>query len=213
MAEEAAKRGGGALQRLVLWLLIFALLAAVWVLASERNQRHFRVVAENGQLVIERGRFFPMGSAPAADKIYAPVPLPAGEKAPGEMEFADQNALDQHLFGLLNGWARAAAQKNDTRLAGALVERASALPGLTGGQFSELATLRAELAWDDALAAVQQAAQLIEGAIRNYQLVAAGKGVHAVDAIKEAEWLQKIADQIHAAQQKPPAPSAAAPQK
>lgn len=213
-AEEAPKRGGNALQRLVLWLVIFALLATVWILASERNQRHFRVVAEGGQLVVERGRYFPMGTGPAGEKIYAPVPLPAGEKPPGEREFEDQNALDQHLFAVLSGWARAAAQKGDTRTAAALVERASSLPGLTGAQFSELGVLRADLAWDDALTGVQQATQLIDAAIRNYQLVAAGKGPHAADAIKEADWLQKLAEELRAARQKPASsPAAPAPPK
>ncbi|MGH2904911.1 MAG: hypothetical protein ACRDK7_15215, partial [Solirubrobacteraceae bacterium] len=91
MADPAPKSGGGGLRAVVLWLVIAALLAAVWWLASERNERHFRVSAENGQVLIERGRFFPIGTAASSDKIYAPIAVPAGEKAPVEMEFDDQN--------------------------------------------------------------------------------------------------------------------------
>jgi len=88
MAEGTAKPSSGGLSRMILWLLIAVLLAAVWYLASERNQRHFHVVAQNGAIVVERGRFFPTGTGASDEKAYAPIAVPAGEKAPGEMEFA-----------------------------------------------------------------------------------------------------------------------------
>jgi len=43
MADAERARGGGGFSRLILWLVIIALLAGVWWLASERNERHFRV--------------------------------------------------------------------------------------------------------------------------------------------------------------------------
>ncbi len=181
---------------MVLWLLVAALLAAVWWLASERNERHYRVSAENGNLVIERGRFFPTGTGPAPEKMYAPFPVPAGEKAPGEMEFDDQNSLDRFLFDTLAAWAKSAAKKSDTHTAAALVQRASELPGLTGTQMTELSTLRADLSWDDALSQEQQAAQLLDAAVRNLQAVEAGKGPRALDAAKEAERLKGIAQSL-----------------
>lgn len=204
MAEEA-KRSGGVMQRLVLWLVVLGLLAAVWYLASERNQRHFRVAAENGQLVIERGRFFPLGTAPSADKTYAPIPVPQGEKPPAELEFDDQNALDQHLFGLLAGWAKDAQKKGDTKTAATLADRASALPGLTGAQFGELSAMKADLAWAEALTAVQQAADLLDGAMRSLQIVAASKGEHAVEATREADRLHGVSELLRAVP-KPPSP-------
>ena len=199
MAEEARKTGGG-LQRAVLWLVIAALLGTVWWLASERNEQHFRVASANGQMVVERGRFFPTGSAPATDKIYAPIALPAGEKPPGEMEFDDQNALDRWLFDTLSAWAREAAKKGDTHTAAALVDRASALPGLTGAQNGALTALKADLAWDEAATDVQQAAQMLDAAVRNLQSVVAGKGPRALDAAKESDRLRGIAQSL-----KPPA--------
>ena len=183
MAEQAARRGG-AFQRLVLWLLILALLAAVGWLASERNQHRFRVAAQGSLLVIERGRFFPTGTAPLppTDKAYGPVPVPAGEKPPADTEFDDQNALDRWLFDLLGSWARNAGKKGDGRTAAALVDRASALPGLTGAQIAELNALRADLAWDDAQTDIATAAQLVEGARRKLDAVRQGNGAHAADA-------------------------------
>ena len=183
MAEQAARRGG-AFQRLVLWLLILALLAAVGWLASERNQHRFRVAAQGSLLVIERGRFFPTGTAPLppTDKAYGPIPVPAGEKPPADTEFDEQNALDRWLFDLLGNWARNAGKKGDGRTAAALVDRASALPGLTGAQIAELNGLRADLAWDDAQTDIATAAQLVEGARRKLDAVRQGNGAHAADA-------------------------------
>src|SRR5438874_12692841 len=167
MAEQAARRGG-AFQRLVLWLLILALLAAVGWLASERNQHRFRVAAQGSLLVIERGRFFPTGTAPLppTDKAYGPVPVPTGEKPPADTEFDEQNALDRWLFDLLGSWARSAGKSGDDRTAAALAGPANALPGLTAAQVAELSTLRADLAWDDAQQDIASAAQLIDGARR-----------------------------------------------
>ena len=183
MVEQAARRGG-AFQRLVLWLLILALLAAVGWLASERNQHRFRVAAQGSLLVIERGRFFPTGTAPLppTDKAYGPIPVPAGEKPPADTEFDEQNALDRWLFDLLGNWARNAGKKGDGRTAAALVDRASALPGLTGAQIAELNALRADLAWDDAQTDIATAAQLVEGARRKLEAVRQGNGAHAADA-------------------------------
>jgi hypothetical protein len=183
MAEEVARRGG-AFQRLVLWLVILGLLAAVGWLASERNQHRFRVTAQGSLLVIERGRFFPTGTAPLppTDKAYGPIPVPAGEKPPPDTEFDEQNSLDRWLFDQLGNWARNAGKKGDGRTAAALVERASALPGLTGSQIAELNALRADLAWDDAQTDIATAAQLVEGARRKLEAVRQGNGAHAGDA-------------------------------
>jgi len=119
---------------------------------------------------------------PPTDKAYGPVPVPAGEKPPADTEFDDQNALDRWLFDLLGSWARNAGKKGDGRTAAALVDRASALPGLTGAQIAELNALRADLAWDDAQTDIATAAQLVEGARRKLEAVRQGNGAHAADA-------------------------------
>src|SRR6266849_3515094 len=84
MAEAQAQRRGGVLSRLVLWLLVLCLLAAVWWLASERNQRRFAWRPDESVLTISKGRFFPLGMAnlapddPQFGKIYGPLPIPQG---------------------------------------------------------------------------------------------------------------------------------------
>jgi hypothetical protein len=63
-----------------------------------------------------------------------------------------------------------------------LVDRASALPGLTGAQIADLNALRADLAWDDAQTDVATAAQMLEAARRKLEAVRQGNGAHAADA-------------------------------
>jgi hypothetical protein len=201
MAEAKASTGG--FSRLVLWFLIAVLLALVWYLASERNQRHFHLVAQNGAVVIERGRFFPIGTGTADEKAYEPIALPAGEKAPGEMEFDDQNALDRYLFDLLAGWAQTLAKKNDTHAAAALVDRLSLLHSLTGAQIQQLAAMSSDLSWDDAQTDLASAAKLLDGARRKLSAVQAGKGAHAVDATALDLSLQTVQHSLDALVAKP----------
>jgi hypothetical protein len=205
MAEQAAPRKGGGFQRFVLWMVIAALLATVWWLASERNQHRFRVTSQTNALVIERGRFFPtgMGPMPASEKAYAPIPIPAGEKPPGESEFQEQNALDRWLFDLLAAWAKNAGKRGDGKAAAMLVDRASALPGLTGAQVAELSALRADLAWDDAQGDMARAAELVETARRKLEAVRQGNGAHAADAAALSGKLEAVQNSLRELGKKP----------
>ena len=204
MAEEA--KAGGGMQRLVLWLVIVALLAMLWVLASERNSRHFKVETANGQLVVEQGRPFPIGMAARQDKVYAPIDLPPGAKPPGELEFDDQNALDQYLFGVWGEWVKESPQKGDTRAASLLIERLVQLPGLTGSEQAELTDLRAGLAWDEAHADVANAGKLLDEARRKLEAVKQHNGVHAESAAALQQKLQSIGNDL-AQTVKPAAPA------
>jgi len=192
MADAERPRGGGGFARLVLWLVIAMLLATVWWLASERNEHHYRVTAQGGQLVIEKGRFFPMGTAAAGDKTYGALPLPPGVKPPGEMEFDDQNSLDRWLFDTLSAWAKDTGKKGDTRTAAALVDRASAFPGLTGAQIADLSSMKADLAWDDAQTDIANATQSIEAARRKLEAVRQGNGAHAHEATALSGKLESV---------------------
>jgi hypothetical protein len=195
MAAEAPARGGG-LQRLVLWLLIFALLAVVWWLASERNVRHYALSVQNGQLVVERGRFFPMGTAPVRGvEPYIPIPVPAGAKSPAYSEYDDSTALDRALLDVLTGWAREAAKKGEPssmQTASQLVERASHLPGLTAAQLAEVAALRGELAWEEARGDLTQAAQSAGAALRKLEMVEKANGPHASEAAAQAQKVRAL---------------------
>jgi hypothetical protein len=192
MADAAPQTSSGGFMKMILWVIIVALFGAVLWLASERNQRHFNLKSANGALQIERGRFFPTGTGASDDKAYAPIAIPAGEKAPGEQEFDDQNSLDRYLFDLMTGWAQGLAKKGDTHAAAEMVGRASQLPGITYAQAQQLQGLSADLSWDDAQADLKVAAQAVANARRKLAAVQAGKGSHAVDAASLDQTLQPI---------------------
>jgi hypothetical protein len=196
MAEETARPRSGALQRAVLWLVIAALLWAIWWLASERNERHYCLATQANLLTVERGRFFPTGTTTAPEKMYAPVQIPAGLKAPPDREFESQNDLDRFLFDTLAGWAKELAKKSDTRAAAELVDRVSQLPGLTGSQVAELTSLKADLAWDESRADLVQALQSLDAALRKLELVKQTHGTHSAEATEQAQKVRQIQEQL-----------------
>jgi hypothetical protein len=220
MAEEQAQRRGGGLSKLILWLLVLGLLAAVWWLASERNLRRFAWRPADSVLTISKGRFFPLGMGniapddPQLGKVYAPLPIPQGAKV-SEQEFDDQTALDRALFDLVVPWARADAEKGDEKSiaeAGRFVERASALPGLTAEQHQQLAGLRGELAFTAAKGELLQAAKLVLSARRKLQSVEEGGGDHALEAapmLRELEGIQGLLEDASVSKPHPrPSPPA-----
>ena len=217
---QTARRGGG-LSRLVLWLLVLGLLVAVWWLASERNLRRFSWRPDESVLTISKGRFFPLGMAniaaddPQLGKVYGPLPIPQGAKV-SEQEFDDQTALDRALFDLVVPWARADAQKGEEKSiaeAGRLVDRATALPGLTAEQHQQLAGLRGELAFTAARQELLQAAKLVLSARRKLQSVEESGGEHALEAgpmLRELEGIQGLLEdssqsKLHPTPSAPPA--------
>ncbi len=196
----------------MLWLLIFCLLGVVWWLASERNERHFRLSADNGWLVVEHGRFFPIGTARIAaedatyGKAYGPLQLPPGSKVT-EFEYDDQSALDRGLFEQLLPWAREATKKNDVPAAQALADRAALLSGLTGQQQAQLAGLRGELAYSQARGELAQAARLVLSARRKLELVRDAASDHALEAAQLVAELSFVVDQLAAAADGKPVPA------
>ena len=219
MADAQAQRRGGALSRLVLWLLVLGLLVAVWWLASERNLRRFAWRPSESVLTISKGRFFPLGMAniapddPQLGKIYGPLPIPQGAKV-YEQEFEDQTALDRALFDLVVPWTRADAEKGDEKSiaeAGRLIDRASALPGLTAEQHQQLGSLRGELAYTAAQQELLQAAKLVLSARRKLQSVEEGGGDHALEAapmLRELEGVQGLLEDASVSKPHPrPSPS------
>jgi hypothetical protein len=211
VAEEQAeaRRGGGGLSKFVLWLAVLALLAAVWWLASERNQRRFSWAVDGGNLVISKGRFFPIGAGVIASddakwgKIYGPIPIPPGAKA-SEQEFEDQTALDRALFDQIVPWAKADLKTGDAAAvtrAGALVDRADSLPGLTAGQHQELAALRGELSFTAAKDELARASKLVLDARRKLEAVRETGGDHALEAAPLVRELEGVQDALEEASQ------------
>lgn len=140
----------------VIGLIVAALLGAVGYLLSEINRGRYRLAADDGTLVVQRGAYLPMGFIafePNAEDLirsYAPMPIPKGQRISTTEVFDDRADLDRALFAVLAGWSRAlieSSEDDDFELAMTYVERAELLPGLSEEQRVELKQLRADTAF------------------------------------------------------------------
>ncbi|HSN91546.1 MAG TPA: hypothetical protein VLS93_09975 [Anaeromyxobacteraceae bacterium] len=159
MDETTSSGIGGGARKLLAWLAILGLAAAVIWLLSERNARQYSLVPEQGLLVVKQGIPFVVGRRafqtddPVLAEAYAPLVPPPGEALPAERRFDDRSQLDQALFELLAGWAKADVASGDpSRLERGLgyLSRAEKLAGVSASQREVLASLRAESAWFEA---------------------------------------------------------------
>ncbi len=206
MADAAQANKGGSGSRALLWLVILALLGAVWWLASERNARKFTLSSRGAALVVSRGHYFPTGTSAigegdALGKLYAGLALPMGAKNIPETEYDDQGELDRALYELLSNAAHALAKKGDATAyaeADSLAKRLSLLPGLTAEDHSDLNSLRAELAFWSAGGDVQAALTALTAARRKLEEARANAGEHAPLAGGLAEHLDVLSARLAA---------------
>lgn len=142
--------------KLMVTLIVLGLATLVVYLVSDLNRRHYRLAAHAGNLVVERGRFFPVGfelylpDTPLLREAYAPIPVPPDEVLAPTGTFEDRGDVDRALFGLISGWARGRLEADDSvtsDLAATYVKRLEVLPGLSEDQRAELRGMRAELAY------------------------------------------------------------------
>jgi len=194
MAEGESGRRGSPLA----WILVVALLATVFWLASERNARRWALGADAGHLVVLRGRSFPTGLR-RSDQ-FPPIAIPPDAKAPAEVEFEDRVALDRAVFEQILAWARAAAEKPEAAAqarAMQLAGRAAQLHGLTPAQIEQLQTLRAGLAWTSALQDIEKAGELLTTAEKSLRL-AQHAGTNAQRAAQLIQRVHEISQRLQA---------------
>src|SRR5512141_2156589 len=153
-------RGGTSMKALVAWVAILGLLALVTWLVSERNSRQWFLVPSEGRLVVMKGMMLPVGrttfetSDPGVAQAYAPLVPPPGKPLPPERAFEERGLLDQAIYDLVAGWAREEAASGDpARLERGLgyVARAEKLPGISPSQREDLAGLRADSGYQEAI--------------------------------------------------------------
>ncbi len=202
-APAHPSQSGASLKGVLLSLLVLALAALAFWLASERNARRWYLTPEAGKLVVKKGLMLPAGrgsidpATPLA-KLYAPVDPPPGATLPGEQVFDDRAALDQALFELLSGWARAdvtgAKPENLERGLGYL-ERAEKLAGISQAQREELQGLRAESGYHEARMLVGRAAEELRRAREKLQMAAGSSGPRAADAAELLRSVEPMAEE------------------
>lgn len=183
-----AGRAGRTLKAAVAWIAIVGLLALVAWLASERNARSWYLVPSEGRLVVMRGLMLPAGrgsfssSDPALVQAYAPLVPPPGKSVPPERSFAERGLLDQAIYDLVAGWAREEISSGDPgRLERGLayLSRAEKLPGLSPAQRDDLAGLRAESAYQEAMRLLSRGVDELREASDRLRLAASSRSPHA----------------------------------
>ena len=156
MGESETRPGGRKVVVTLLVLATFGLAGVVVYLLSQLNHRRYQLAVVGEQLVVQRGRMFPVGFAtfePEATDLnaaYAPISLPKGAQAPAGEQVEDRVDIDRALFAVLAGWARErldAKEDAEFDLATGYVRRCELLPGLSEDQRQELKALRAGLAF------------------------------------------------------------------
>jgi hypothetical protein len=154
-----------ALVKLLAALGILALLFVVAYLLSDINTRRYRLAVTQEGLVVERGRFFPLGFEcfePADDLLrqaYAPIEVPDGEAVDVGAVFDERSEVDRALYARLRLWAGQRLGSSDgptLELGIRYVKRLEILPSLSEGQRHDLRAMRAD-------AALKQGEGLLEG--------------------------------------------------
>lgn len=193
MVRTKGSHGGfmRAMGILLVLVVIAGLAALVAYLLSDINHRRFRTSQKGDVLVVEQGRFFPVGFADfEADtdtlaQAYRPIELPPHENVGQSIVFDDRAALDRALFTLLSGWARLRLDAPDAptlALATAYVRRAEMLPAIAEEQRQQLRALRADASFRQAEGIVLGIAAQLRQAEHAYQLAIDLGTAHAAQA-------------------------------
>jgi hypothetical protein len=202
------RSGGGFLRAAVAWIAILGLLALVTWLVSERNARTWYLVPADGRLVVMKGYLLPVGrgafetSDPATAAAYAPIVPPPGKAAPAERAFEERGQVDQAIYELVSGWARDEIASGDpARLERGLgyLGRAEKLPGLSASQREDLAALRAESGYQEAMRLLGRAVDELRDASDRLRRTASSRSAHAGDAGRLLRELEPALDQAGAA--------------
>lgn len=223
MAETtttSSRAGGGAVRGAVAWILVVGLAAAVAWLASERNARLWHLVPSEGRLVVMKGLLLPAGRGafetadPGLAQAYAPLVPPPGRPVPPERSFDERGLLDQAIYDLVAGWAREEIASGDpARLERGLgyVGRAERLPGLSPAQRDDLAGLRAESAYQEALRLLARAADELRDGAERLRRAAGSRSPHAGEAATLLREVEPVAEAAAAAVRRAQPPRAPAP--
>ncbi len=191
-SASEAPRSALNVRRLGVGLAFVGLLGVVAWLLSERNHRTFSVERDQNQLVVMRGMMLPFGSKPyhpedrALADAYAPIPV--GSDSTGDLlnrTFHERDDLDQELFKALSSWiaARLAADTPE-KLAEAVIylRRVEKLSALSADQRRQLADLKAEAAYYEGKAKLDEALDGLRDALDKLETATDAKSRHAREA-------------------------------
>ena len=208
--HKETKQQGSRVGRMFSWLFvrlsIVGLICVVLYLLSVLNHGKYRFRSQGDTLLIERGRFLPLGfesyvpNDASMTRAYTPIQIPPGESIASPPVFDDRGGMDQALFALLAGWMRQEISSEDPKAmerATHYVERAELLPAISEEQRAELRRLRADLAYRNGQRMVDQVVDILNAALAEFELSL------KLGTSKQAEvetWVREIKQRIQAYQ-------------
>lgn len=191
------KRGSGAKVMFVI-LIVLALAGVIVYLLSLLNSKTFFLVPENGELVVKKGIFFPVGSEvylpkdPEQAALYKPIDIPDALKHAGPIEFEDLPSLNRefakYLIDLATKMVFAEDESQYTKGKGYL-ERVRKLHGLDPEQVDRVKSLRADVDYIEAKRAYLGVEKILESALRKFRQAETFGSGRFGDA---KEWIDKI---------------------
>ncbi len=191
------KKGGGA-KLLFISLVVLALAGIIVYLLSLLNSKTFFLVPEDGELVVKKGIFFPVGSElyqppePGLAALYAPIDLPDELKHAGPMEFDDLPSLNREFGKYLIGLATTLVFSDDEgqyKKGRAYLERVRKLHGLDPAQVDRVKSLRADVDYIEAKRAYLGVERTLERALKKFKQAETFGSGRFGDA---GEWINKI---------------------
>jgi hypothetical protein len=223
------RRTTSALTRLVVVLLIFGLGGVVVFLISQLNARTFRVEVIDNNLVITKGRLFPIGAEPyrpadpALKEAYAAIPLEGtGIGNLAEQRFNERDDLDRALFDILSRLASSRMNSDDPQVLDRGVyylRRAEKLSGLTEEQRLVLRGMQSEVAYYLARNKLDEARRTVAEALSQLKIAAGVQNRHARSATQMISEVEPAAAALEEALRRaihvlgsPPEPASSAPQ-
>ena len=200
--------------RLMLNLIVLTVVVgAIGVAASLHNQKKLRLVIEGNQLVVEQGKFFPIGfeqikpDTDSKEKAYAPIPLRDTMKVDVPIEFSDRTELDQYLFSLLAAWSKeliGSGSTGDVSLAETLIERSELIPGVSVQQRREIRAMKADLSFSAAKRLILESQEILR---RAEQELVDASSVESRFEEEARQWQQWLSHVLHLFESGPALPA------
>ncbi|GAB4289308.1 MAG: hypothetical protein Kow0090_01930 [Myxococcota bacterium] len=162
----------------LLTLIIIVLVGIVLYLLSERNSNRFFLIEKNGNLIVEKGYFFPIGSSEikpadkAEEETYRPIALPP-EARPFEKEaFSNRVNLHTALGNMLLSWSKKrlfAKDETEFKKGWQYLKRAELLSGLPQATMDDLSKLKGGYVYNDGVRLISSLDEKIKNALERFK--------------------------------------------
>jgi hypothetical protein len=207
-SSKKGKSGGfrKKLSNMVTGLLILALVGAVLYLLSDRNSRTYFIVPVDGNLVVKKGRFLPLGESelqstdPMLASAYGPIKIPKFAAQQNKESFAERAELDQALADRLISWSRTFVERDNStavRQAVVLLERVALLPVTNMQQKAQLEELYREVAFFQGRESLRAAQAALTESLNYFQRAKEAKSKIANRALHAVKVLNKMTKDLN----------------